>query len=472
MARIAHASAMIIGAALFAPGDARGNASGQITQLSTGSKTDHQEMPAISGNNVVWTDVSNATTPSIQNIVYDDLATGSVVPLTNSSTSSEQNFLEDIDGDNVVWTQTSANFPGNIVVYNVATHQGPNVVATSTSAVLFQQPSIRGHYITFVRVTGAQAVVDVYDSTLGFSVGPVTPDPAASQARPRVGGDFAVYEDYTTATGNGDVLGWRISTAGPPFVIASGPNAQTSPDIDGNTVIYVETVGGSDQLFAYDLVTGIPRQLTTASSHKVFPRVSGSLVVWSDDRAGNWDLYLYDLTAGTEQLLVGGPGDQFLSDIDGNRVVYTDNSSSFEQIMLFTIGTPQPDPPPDPLPPGCDPDKTDPVGSPVHMRRTGARPAYASGSFTAEANKTYWVCVENGLPDGSERTAQLLFATDRGVVLTPSDFRPVANPPHWVAAQIIARSRKAMAVGPHDWDAALFGTRMPDTVNVSIRVSK
>src|SRR5262249_39826930 len=160
-----------------------------------------------------------------------------------------------------------------------------------------------------------------------------------------------------------DVYGWQISTSGPRFAIATGPDAQVTPDIDGNTVVYVQAVNGADQLFAFDLTTRTSRQLTSVASNKVLPRISGNRIVWSDDRSGNLDLYYYDLSTNTEDALVTGAGDQFLSDIDGNRVVYTDNSAGFEQVYLFTFA--DSDPPPSDLPEGCDPSKTQLVSGPV-----------------------------------------------------------------------------------------------------------
>ena len=208
--------------------------------------------------------------------------------------------------------------------------------------------------------------------------------------------------------------------------------------------------------------------------------------IMANHRAGNLDLYMADIAAGTEDALVTGAGDQFLSDIDGDRVVYTDNSAGFEQVYLFTFSS-DPPPPPPKLPPGCDPKKTDLVGSMVSMQRNDLRPVYTHGDFKADPNKTYYVCVENGRPDGSQRTAQFSFEANHRLVLNPSDFRPLNNPPHWVAAEIPTdkqckrrhASMAGMAHGncqcdPDDvaWTAALFARMPPESVNVSIRVSK
>jgi beta propeller repeat protein len=433
-------------------------ATGTITRLSNGSAADQQNSPAISGNEVVWTDVVTGPPANFDIYAYD-VTTGQSINLTN--TPLDQEFLEDIDGANVVWTHTSAGIPGDIVLYDLTMNRA-STIASSTTTAHYQSPSIRGNYVVFLKVTATQNDVLLYDMTNGPVV--VTND-AAMQGHPRVGGDTVVFEDYSA--GNSDILGWPISTAGPSFAIATGAGDQITPDIDGNTVIWVS----NNQIFGYDLTTKATTQLTTATSTKVLPRISGSRIVWSDDRNGNLDLYTYDLSTNTESPLVTGAGDQYLSDIDGDHVVYTDNASSFEQVFMYTF--PDPPPPPSNLPEGCDPAKTNLVGSPVVMTKSGHRPVYASGPFSPDPNKTYHVCVENGQPDGSQRTTQFSFQLGEREILNPSDFKPTDNPPHYVAAPISLKHH-----GHHDdsdcdgWEAALFGRYTPSRVTVSIRVSK
>jgi TolB protein len=448
-------------------------ATGTTTQLSTGSATDQQNSPAISGTDVVWTDVKTSSGVSNFDIYLYDVA-GSGAPINLTNTPNEQEFLEDIDGSYVVWTRTSSGVPGDIILYDIAMQRAATV-ASSTSWIYFEQPAVRGHWLTFLQATSTQVDVDLYDINTAAAYH-ITND-AATQGRPRVGGDYVVYEDY--GSGNADVYGWQISTNGPSFAIATGANPQMTPDIDGNTVVYVETLNGHDQLFAYDLTTKQARQLTSAPSAKILPRISGSRIVWSDDRNGNLDLYYYDLSTSTEAPLVTGAGDQFLSDIDGNRVVYTDNASGFQQVWMFTFSTVTPPPPPT-LPEGCDPDKTDLVGKQTVMTRASYRPVYAKGSFAAEPGRTYYVCVENGDPSGKERTTQFVFSVDTRIELTPTNFRPLTNPPRWVTADLGLRKaflmrRPGMSgswVTQHDWSAALFGMLTPTRVTVSIRVLK
>ena len=313
-------------------GAASATGAGTITQLSSGSSTNQQNEPAISGTRVVWT---NALTLPSGTANFDtfllDVASGT--PAVNlNNTPADQEFLPDIDNGNIVWIHTATNtIPGDIVLYNIVSGTA-TTIATSSPALFFQQPAIRGHYVAFVR-GGSQFDISLYDIVAGTTTA-ITND-IAVQAHPRVGSDMVVYEDYNTGTGQ--IVGYRISTSGPPTAMSPGTANQVTPDIDGNTVVWVQTVSGSDQIFALDMTTNTVTQLTTVASSKILPRISGNRIIWSDDRAGNLDIYMYDLSTHAEQALIAGVGDQFLSDIDGDRVVYVSNAAGFEQVYEFVF---------------------------------------------------------------------------------------------------------------------------------------
>lgn len=454
---LVSACAFVVAIGLAAP--AHAGMAGMITKLSTATPSTSQTAPAISGTSVVWTQGELLPSGATNfDIFYLDL--GNLPSRNLTHTPGEQEFLEDVDGTNVVFSHTGPSSAGDIVVYDTISNTG-TPVAVATSTVHYEQPAIRGRYVVYVK-TGARADIAGYDNAFGGALPQITDD-AAVQARPRVSGDYVVYEDY--GSGSGDVYGYRISTSGPAFPIAATAMAESMPDIDGDWVVWVATSGGSDQVMVYNLTTGLTSALTSVASNKLQPRVSGSRVVWADDRNGNWDIYSYDLSSSREAAMIDGPFDQMLSDIDGSRVVYTSNEGGFEEIYLFTIAAP---PPPSSLPFGCDPTRTDVFDGPVTIVHQTRRPDFAAGTYAPVPGKTMYVCVENGKADGSERANQILVGVDGHVLLTPADFRPLANPPRWVAAEITDGKKPKTSL----WNAVVFGNPVPSTVTITIRIAK
>ncbi|MDB4968395.1 MAG: domain containing protein [Myxococcales bacterium] len=452
---------------------------GLVTLLSTSVRADvpgstqqlgaqpgmTQEAPAISGSGVVWTNFDGVQF----DIYYQDVASGAA-PQNLTPGSPDNEFLEDIDRGFVVFTHTGGmtNSPGDVKLLDTSTGKLTNV-ANGSADVHFAHPAISGNYIVFERITGTSKFdIDIYDRTAGGL--PSVTDDDAMQLHPRVSGDNVVYEDYArNPSGTPDVYGFSVM-AQSRFLIAQ--NAKW-PDVDGDNVVYIASdATGGDQLFLYDLVSGTSRALTSARGPKATPRISGTRVIWTDGRNGvDNDLYTCDLATGVESLLVGGAGNQATGDISGNRVVYssTDANGGSSGVFLFTfIATPVND-----IPVGCDPSKTDLVKAPTQLVQNARRPVYASGQFENAAGKTYYLCVENGLANGTRRSASVLAAVDGGVVLSPADFKPEKSPPRFVTAKLTLDPRSSRVPKSnvlHQWDVALF--QADTTISISIRVAK
>ena len=82
--------------------DASAHLDGTITQLTTGTATDTQTTPAITGTNVVWTDsISLAGGGTNSDIYLYDLSAGGA-PRNLTNTPDQQEFLDDVDGTNIV----------------------------------------------------------------------------------------------------------------------------------------------------------------------------------------------------------------------------------------------------------------------------------------------------------------------------------------------------------------------------------
>ncbi|HMC54123.1 MAG TPA: hypothetical protein VKH19_03040 [Gemmatimonadaceae bacterium] len=303
---------------------------GDVRVLSGGTVQQRADWISVSGTQFVWTDITQDKfgNPTIYRLFTYDVATNAIVQVATGF------YVADIDAGRVGWIDPNT---GGLVLRGGVS--GTYVESDATGI-----PSIHGRYAAWIRdpqdlVT--ETGVRLLDLTLGTATTIVDDD--RIQSRPRVGDDYVVYEDYDAATfpENGDIKAYRIST-GESITVAAGAASQTQPDIDGHTVVYVQSAGGTDQLFAFDLDTHVTQQLTTVPSTKAHPRISGSRVVWADDRNGDFDIYGRDLATGQEVALVRLPDFQGRPDIDGNRVVYTDNLTGYYRVALFTIGGDRP----------------------------------------------------------------------------------------------------------------------------------
>src|SRR5437588_12713885 len=108
---------------------ARANVAGSTQQIGALSGAT-QTAPAVWTTDAVWSnlDLSNNNF----DIFFVDTATSNT-PINLTNTPSENEFLEDIDSNYVVWTHTSALSSGDVVLYNITSATTVDVaVATST----------------------------------------------------------------------------------------------------------------------------------------------------------------------------------------------------------------------------------------------------------------------------------------------------------------------------------------------------
>ena len=258
------------------------------------------------------------------------------------------------------------------------------------------------------------------------------------------------------------------------------------PDIDGNSVVWIEEDNGAQQLWITSLVANTKRQLTTVASTKIQPRISGTRIVWADNRSGNLDIYGYDLSANQEELVVGGAGDQMLSDIDGDpRGLHLEREWVRVGLPVHLRRAAPPAAAPSPAAehpaarvrseqdhPGREPGQNHAFGTAARARIRLVPGLGREGLLS---------CVENGLPNGSQRTAHLLATVDWSVALSPANFMPESQPPHYVATRILEGHPHFWWFGRghdndlqrfHRWAAMLFGAERSATVTISVRVAK
>jgi beta propeller repeat protein len=219
-------------------------------------------------------------------------------------------------------------------------------VPLTENATLQEQPDTDGTWAVWSEGAKAKSR-DFEDRTNDFAVkgssllsagmGGFDIDNRNGQARPRVWGNFVVWNDFRDAKGKddqeaGDIYVYDIA-AKRETLITNARSAQTRPATNGKVVVWVDyrnepsTTGFNSDIYGYDLTTKQEFVVTRAPDQQTEPALYGNMVVWSDFRKGSEtdaDLYGYDLTTKQEFLISGAAGTQANPGIWGNVVVWED----------------------------------------------------------------------------------------------------------------------------------------------------
>ncbi len=245
---------------------------------------------AISGTRVVYDD----NRESDGDIYLCDLATGLERRLTSGP---GQHLSPDISGDKVVYEE----WPGYVYLYDLA---------TDTETLLGGEP--------------------------GW------------QSEPAVSGNRVVWvdsrHDYEGSGTNHELYVYDIAAKSENRLTHDEGWQQSTPDICGDKVVFVDDRNTNDDIYLHNLTTHAEKQITTDYDWQWTPKVSGNLVVWGDrrnrllDQSGHvlvgYDIYAYDLASETEIQVTINPADQGDPAISGNRVVFTDARNGAEDIYL------------------------------------------------------------------------------------------------------------------------------------------
>jgi beta propeller repeat protein len=160
----------------------------------------------------------------------------------------------------------------------------------------------------------------------------------SDQWYPVISGDRITWLD--TRGGTGEIYLYDILTGVEQRVSAAGAMCET-PDISGDHMVWRvwnESYGGYD-LDIHDLSTGEHTIIASGGVDHGNPAIEGSLVVWDDMRAGNPDIYLYDLSTGQEIQITNNTADQSNPDISGDQIVFQDFRRTNWDIFLHNLTT-------------------------------------------------------------------------------------------------------------------------------------
>ncbi|MCK4949807.1 MAG: hypothetical protein KAS60_06955 [Thermoplasmata archaeon] len=148
---------------------------------------------------------------------------------------------------------------------------------------------------------------------------------------PIIYGNLMVWCGYRY--GEADIFMFDLGEDGIPYTdddggetrITTDPTTkQLSPAIWENRIVYDSNENGNEDVFLYDITTGITTQITTDSADQWNPKIYGDYIVWVDTRNGNRDVYAYDLGTGTEMQITTDPDDQAHPNVYGDIIAWTD----------------------------------------------------------------------------------------------------------------------------------------------------
>jgi beta propeller repeat protein len=140
------------------------------------------------------------------------------------------------------------------------------------------------------------------------------------------------------------LIGWAadaaqpVITISPPIQLTTNQATQLDPAVSGDIVVYTDLRNGNEDIYYYDLSTGIETQITTSSANQRLHDVSGSRIVYSDLSTPGYHIGLYDVSSGSNSSLTAGPND-LNPRIDGDIVVFERGPSNSMDVIAYDLGS-------------------------------------------------------------------------------------------------------------------------------------
>lgn len=267
-----------------------------------------QEMPAISGNRIVWSDKRNGT----WDIFMYDLATNIETQISNGPGDE---LDPHIFGNRIVYRDTRLNpVNPNYTITNIYLYD----LNTNTSTIVGggALPKIDGNNIVY-----GSLLSPLYIYRYNISDGQNNLVSTNGNRNPYISGSNIIYTKYTI---NGILYHYDLNS-GIEKQIVSG-NVPFRASVSNGVVAYAKRTGDGSQdfdMYVYYLNTNTEKKLTSQKGGALENiSISGNRVVWTD--TDDYHLYLYDLSTDQLTQLTSYPSQQYHSYIDGNRVVWAD----------------------------------------------------------------------------------------------------------------------------------------------------
>ena len=252
-----------------------------LYDLSTGiesrvaSSSRQQHYPAISGSLVAWQE-GNPWGP----VRYRNLLTGTPADLTTNGTSPA------VSGQRIAWV--NGTLPGTLSLYTVGDPAPKTLVSNGDPTN--EQPALSGDRTVWVN--GTQSAIYSKNITTGDELPVALASDPFTVTHPAISGDRIVWQDFR------DYI-WEIylndTTSGEEKQLTSGSTDQQSPAIDGTRVVWVSTTSTTTSAIYIGLNMAdlnSPRSVIASGGVNDAPRISSDRVVWQKYTGGYYDIYL------------------------------------------------------------------------------------------------------------------------------------------------------------------------------------
>lgn len=86
-----------------------------------------------------------------------------------------------------------------------------------------------------------------------------------------------------------------LSGCGSTTQVTTNTADQTRPRVFGDYIVWEDERNVGRDIYLYEISSGTETQITDEAASQWYPAISGDYVVWQDRRNGNWDIYMFDL---------------------------------------------------------------------------------------------------------------------------------------------------------------------------------
>jgi N-acetylneuraminic acid mutarotase len=271
-------------------------------------------------------------------IWYQRLAGGAPLGAAVQVTSGTlDNQLNDISGDWIVYTayDSTTSLSGQIRVYQIST----TLLYSIGSALVIQEARICGNKVVW-REGGANATqVMLYDlSWLGTAhdadiiAGPIPPTYGVD-----IGDRFVVWAEKTS--GQQDIFAYDL-VAGVPVALTATPTViESEPSTSGAWITWQAQEKGTifTRIVARNMDTAEERVVVDNGTGNYSPSIDGDLISFESMLYGVLDVFIYRISTSETFRVTNGGVDHYLNDVFGDKVAYVDQRFGNEDIYVSDL---------------------------------------------------------------------------------------------------------------------------------------